>query len=135
MPPDVPLPSTSMWDQYAVAAIVFVVVIVMLYSAAKAFTKYLKWQTSESQTQRTWYEDMERKRDIKQAERDAKWQQFYQQIQDHQAKRDRESGEVMSRMIARIDALTDAINTHDKRSAERIEDLVVQMRVRRRPQQ
>lgn len=132
MPTDVPLPPATIWDQYAVASIVFVVIIFMLFLAGRAFARYLKWQTEESQVQRTWYEGMERKRDEKQAARDLQWQQFYQQIQEHQAKRDRESNEIMSRMITRIDVLTEAINNHDRRSAERMGDLVDQMRPKRR---
>ena len=129
MPTEIPMPSASIWDQYAVAAIVFIVIIVLLVLAGRAFGRYLKWQTDESQVQRTWYEGMERKRDEKQAARDLQWQQFYQQIQEHQAKRDRESNEIMSRMITRIDGLTEVINNHDRKSAERMEDLVGQVRV------
>ncbi|MHB0964860.1 MAG: hypothetical protein ACYC36_00265 [Bellilinea sp.] len=136
MPTTLPIPSTTMWDQYAVAAIVFVVFLTMVIAGWRIFREYRSWQTAENLQQRTWYEGMELKRDAMQAQRDIKWQQFYQQIQDHQAKRDRDSDEVQVKLIGRIDALTEAISTHDRKSAERadrLENLANGITRKRRP--
>ncbi|MFA5836186.1 MAG: hypothetical protein WC837_04435 [Bellilinea sp.] len=119
MPTNIPMPTTTIWDQYAVAAIVFVVFIVLMAFAWRAFTQYRTWQTQENLQQRTWYEAMEKKRDESQGLRDLKWQQFYQQIQDHQARRDRDNNEVLSKLISRIDMLTETLTVHDRKSAER----------------
>ena len=132
MPTTLPMPTTTIWDQYAVAAIVFVVFIVIGIFAWQAFKDFRAWQSKETDRQQVWYESMEKKRDDAQLERDLKWQQFYSAIQDHQAKRDRDNNEIMSRLISRIDALTDAFSTHDKRSAERADNLHEAIRGKRR---
>ena len=119
MPTTIPMPQVTMWDQYAVAAIVFVVFITMVIAGWRIFREYRAWQTAENLQQRTWYEGMERKRDDSQGLRDLKWQQFYQQIQDHQARRDRDNNEVLGKLISRIDMLTETLTVHDRKSAER----------------
>ena len=131
--PTVPMPSTTIWDQYAVAAIVFVVFFFMLLGAYRVFKEYRAWQTVENAQQRTWYEAMEKKRDDGQLERDLKWQQFYAQIQDHQAKRDRDNNEILNKLINRIDTLTDSITQHDRKSADRFEGLTEVVRKKRAP--
>jgi len=108
-----------MWDQYAVAAIVFVVFCFAILAAWRIFREYRAWQTGENLQQRSWYESMEAKRDDSQGLRDLKWQQFYQQIQDHQARRDRDNNEVLGKLISRIDMLTETLTVHDRKSAER----------------
>jgi len=132
MPTDIPMPSASIWDQYAVAAILFVVVCVIGLAGWRAFREFRGWQTSEYERQRLWYETMEKKRDESQSKRDLLWQQFYQLIQDHQAKRDRENNEIMSKMISRIDSLTETITMHDRKSAQQLETLADQVRQKRR---
>jgi len=133
MPTELPMPPTTIWDQYAVAAIVFVVFIVIGIFAWQAFKDFRAWQSAETDRQQTWYETMEKKRDVSQAERDLKWQQFYSNIQANQDKRDRDNNEILGRLINRIDTLTETLTVHDKRSAERIEGLTEVVRKKRAP--
>ena len=151
--PEIPMPSTSIWDQCAVAGIVFVVIVAAGYALYHLFRAYSAWQTAESKEQRvwqeaqfekrelenkiqrTWYEGMERKREEEQGQRDRQWQKFYAEIADQQARQNRDNNEVLSKLISRIDALTEVMTTHDKSSKERaarIEDIAVKAISRRR---
>ena len=148
MPTTIPMPPVTIWDQFEVVGILLVFILVFGYALYRLLGEYTTWQTAESKeqrvwqetqfekretenkAQRAWYEGMERKREEEQGQRDRQWQQFYAEIANQQARQSRDNNEVLSKLISRIDALTDGITSHEKSSkarAERLEDMAIRV--------
>ncbi|HEY4692512.1 MAG TPA: hypothetical protein VIH16_03690 [Bellilinea sp.] len=139
--PEIPVPTVSIWDQYVVTGIMFVVIVAIGYALYHLFRAYSAWQTTENDKQRVWqeaqyekreterktqlawYEVMGRKHEEEQAQRDRQWQKFLLEISDQQARQYRENNEVLEKLIRRIDALTETMTSHDRASKERAEEL------------
>jgi len=123
MPTEV-LPTAAIWDGYAVAGIVFIVVLVMIALIWKAFKEYRAWQTAENaaqrdwqdeqfakreaenERQRLWNEQMEAKREASAEARDQRMRQFMAEQQAKQIEADRDTSKVLNSLVARIDNLT-----------------------------
>lgn len=136
------MPQPTIWDQYAVVAILFTVICVLGYAFYRAFVLYHRWTTEEAATlrawqedqfgrreteakiQRDWYEQMEKKREEALTQRDRQWQQFMREIQDIQDKRERESAEILSRLVSRIETLNETFAMHHQQTTVVIEQLV-----------
>lgn len=122
--PTEPLPTAAIWDGYAVAGIVFIVVLVMIGLIWKGFQEYRIWQTAESKAQRDWQdeqfklreaenerqrawnEQIEAKREASAEARDQRMRQFMQEQHTKQIEADRETSKVLNSLVARIDNLT-----------------------------
>lgn len=123
MPTDA-LPTAAIWDGYAVAGIVFVVIAFLLFAGWKVFKEYRAWQTAENKAQREWQdeqfklreaenerqrawnEQMEAKREASAETRDQRMRQFMQEQQAKQIEADRDTSKVLNSLVARIDNLT-----------------------------
>ncbi len=126
MPTDA-LPTAAIWDGYAVAGIVFVVILILLFAGWKVFREYRKWQTDESEVQRKWYERMEDKREKTANARDEQMRAFMAAQQEKQIQADQETSRVLNSLVSRIDGLTavmaaqsKALSDHDAKVDQRI---------------
>ncbi|MDI6769753.1 MAG: hypothetical protein QMD04_08760 [Anaerolineales bacterium] len=127
------MPGPGVWDQYAVAAIMFIVIVVIGMAVRKIFYEYREWQTIESEkqriwqeeqyakrekenvTQRTWYSEMEKQREVALSERDKQWTAMVREIQALVDRRDRESHQALMELTGQIRLLTDGLAAHDAR--------------------
>lgn len=127
------LPTAAIWDGYAVAGIVFIVILVLLWVGWKVFREYRSWQTAESDLQRKWYERMEDKREKVATARDEQMRTFMAEQQEKQIQADQETSRVLNSLVSRIDGLTavmsaqsKALNDHDAKVDQRIADFKAQ---------
>ncbi|GAP14881.1 hypothetical protein LARV_02660 [Longilinea arvoryzae] len=143
MPTDA-LPTAAIWDGYAVAGIVFVVILVMAWFVWKAFREYRVWQTAENQAQRKWQdeqfvlrqtenekqrawnEQMEHRRSQEASTRDEQMRKFMAAQQEKQIQADQETSRVLNSLVSRIDGLTavmaaqsKALSDHDAKVEQR----------------
>lgn len=150
------LPTAAIWDGYAVAGIVFVVVLVMIYLVWRGFREYRSWQTAENAAQRTWQdeqfakreaenerqrawnEQMEAKREKSAVARDEQMRAFMAAQQEKQIQADQETNRVLNSLVSRIDGLTvvmtaqsKALSDHDAKVDQRIAE--VKLPTKRRP--
>lgn len=127
MPTDA-LPTAAIWDGYAVAGIVFVVVLVMIGLVWKGFKEYRTWQTTENKAQRDWQdaqftlreaenerqrawnEQMEAKRQKEAADRDQKMRAFMAEQQAKQIVASKEQSTILNSLVARMDTVTTMIS-------------------------
>lgn len=127
-----------MWDQYAVAGILFIVIVVIGAAVRKVFYEYRDWQTSESDkqriwqeeqyakrekennAQRAWYSEMEKQREIALSERDKQWTAMVREIQALVDRRDRESHQALMELTGQIRMLTEGLAAHDARVEDRM---------------
>lgn len=121
------LPTAAIWDGYAVAGIVFVVILVLLWVGWKVFREYRSWQTAESDLQRKWYERMEDKREKVSTARDEQMRTFMADQQEKQIQADQETSRVLNSLVSRIDGLTavmsaqsKALSDHDAKVDQRV---------------
>ncbi len=127
------LPTAAIWDGYAVAGIVFVVILVLLFVGWKVFREYRSWQTAESDLQRKWYERMEDKREKVATARDEQMRTFMAGQQEKQIQADQETSRVLNSLVSRIDGLTavmsaqsKALSDHDAKIDQRITEIKAQ---------
>lgn len=132
------MPGPGIWDQYAVAGILFVVIVVIGAAVRKVFYEYREWQTAETEkqriwqeeqyakrekeniTQRTWYSEMEKQREVALSERDKQWTAMVREIQALVDRRDRESHQALMELTGQIRMLTDGLAAHDARVEDRM---------------
>lgn len=132
------MPGPGIWDNYAVAGILLIVIIVIGNAVRKVFSEYRNWQTEESdkqrqwqetqftkrenenEKQRTWYSTMEKEREIALAERDKQWTSMVRDIQALIDRRDRESHQALTELTQQIRLLTEGMAAHDARVEDRI---------------
>jgi flagellar biosynthesis/type III secretory pathway M-ring protein FliF/YscJ len=133
---DAAMPGPGIWDQYAVAGILFVVIVVIGVAVRKVFREYREWQSketelqrdwqeaqyqkreTENEKQRNWYSEMEKQRETALAERDKQWTAMVREIQALVDRRDRESHTVLTNLTTQIGTLTELISKHDRRVEE-----------------
>lgn len=144
MPTDA-LPTAAIWDGYAVAGIVFIVIAVMAFFVWRAFREYRIWQTEENKAQREWQdeqfakrelenekqrawnEQMEHRRSQEAATRDEQMRKFMAAQQEKQIQADQETSRVLNSLVSRIDGLTavmaaqsKALSDHDAKVDQRM---------------
>jgi formiminotetrahydrofolate cyclodeaminase len=127
MPTDA-LPTAAIWDGYAVAGIVFIVILVMVALVWKGFKEYRAWQTMENQSHRDWQdmqfklretenerqrafnEQMEAKRQKEAADRDQQMRAFMSEQQAKQIAASKEQSTILNSLVTRMDTVTTMIS-------------------------
>lgn len=127
MPTDA-LPTAAIWDGYAVAGIVFIVIAFLLFAGWKVFKEYRAWQTAENQAQREWQdeqfklreaendrqrawnEQMEAKRQKEANERDHQMRAFMAEQQEKQITASKEQSLILNSLVSRMDTVTTMIS-------------------------
>lgn len=122
------LPTAAIWDGYAVAGIVFVVIAFLLFAGWKVFKEYRAWQTAENEAQREWQdeqfklreaendrqrawnEQMEAKRQKEANERDHQMRAFMADQQEKQIAASKEQSLILNSLVARMDTVTTMIS-------------------------
>lgn len=129
------LPPATIWEQYGVVAIIVVVVALVLIAAWKVFKEYRAWQSEEQKLQRAWQEEQSKVqrewqaeqnkiRDEEQLKRDQRWQEQVKDMNISQVEQDKQTANVLSKVLERMDALTMVLTLHDERAKEAIKDLL-----------
>ncbi len=132
------MPGPNIWDNYAVAGILLIVIVVIGSAVRKIFSEYRDWQSeeaekqrnwqetqfakreNENEKQRAWYSEMEKKREIALAERDKQWTAMVREIQALVDRRDRESHQALMELTGQIRMLTEGLAAHDARVEDRM---------------
>lgn len=128
------LPDASIWSNpnFQVAGLIMVV-LALVYTAAKSFwADWRKYQDAENkrreeerERQRLWQAEQNRLRENDQNGRDGLWRDYLEQLeerqreliamlQERQSKDTRATNEILSKLVERMDAMTNTLNSHDQ---------------------
>jgi predicted Holliday junction resolvase-like endonuclease len=131
------LPTASIWEQFAVIAVMVLVVALLGYGAVKVFREFTKWQTEQNvqrekdqETQRQWEESREAKLDREMRERNQTWQEFFKRINDDNVEAIKQMTVVYGKLVEQIDcvlqgmqSINEKVSSHDQFARQGLDEL------------
>jgi flagellar biosynthesis/type III secretory pathway M-ring protein FliF/YscJ len=121
----VPLPPATIWEQFAVIAVIMLVLIFLGVGILKGFREFTKWQSeqanqreTEREKQRLWEENRDTKLEAARKERDKSWQDFFERINGENSEAICQQTEVTKQLVEQIKAVVPGIEAIMTRLSE-----------------